>query len=374
VKIAFVTLNAYDILTGGTGGTAGGAQLQQSLIARELVDRGHEVAFVEHDSELKTQREVDGIRIHTKPKPTGNFLQRAVQATRGTLSTLKRIAPDVCYFRVLDFEMFPVATYCKLSGAKFVYGFSHDKEVTDEPNTLTGPIKGSRLYLYATRRTLSAADALIAQNEFQYERALGLFDTDVYHIPNGYVDPRVRTTDSDDVPVILWVSRFRSFKRPEVVLELADRIPEARFVIIGSENNQDLYDHVEMEAAKRENVEVLGYVPYEEIDAHFEECDVFLNTSESEGFPNTFLQAWAHRTPVASLAVDPDDILSQNEFGYCSNGSAGQLVDQLQQLVEDSELRKAMGDRAYEYFSDNHSIESITDQYESVFRSVIQET
>jgi glycosyltransferase involved in cell wall biosynthesis len=373
VKIAFITLNAYDILTGGHGGTAGGAQLQQVLIAREFVAKGHDVYFVEHEADLKTEAEVDGITIVTKPKPSGNFVSRAFQASSGTFSVLKEIDPDVCYFRVLDFEIFPTVLYCKLFGSAFVYGFSHDNEVTRDPNSLTGPIKSSTPYLYLMRAALSAADALIAQNDFQYDNATRLFDAETYLVPNGYIDPDVEPdTAPPETPMVLWVSRFRSFKRPELVLEIAKQVPNARFVLIGSKNNEALYDRIVDAAAAIDNVEVVGYVPYDEINDYFETCDVFLNTSKSEGFPNTFLQAWAHRKPVVSLDVDPNDIIATNEMGFCADDSVDDLVEQLQEIVDDDASRRAMGDAAYEYFTANHSIESVATEYERVFETVSQ--
>ena len=365
-----MTLNAYDILTGGHGGTAGGAQLQQSLIARELVAKGHDVYFVEHEADLKTEDEVDGITIVTKPKPSGNFVRQAFQAASGTFSVLKRIDPDVCYFRVLDFEMFPTLLYCKLFDSKFVYGFSHDNEVTRDPNSLTGPIKGSTPYLYLMREALSAADALIAQNQFQYENASRLFDAETHLVPNGYIDPDVQpSSGSTETPMVLWVSRFRSFKRPELVLDIAKQVPNARFVLIGSKNNESLYERITEASQALDNVEVVGYVPYDEINEYFERCDIFLNTSKSEGFPNTFLQAWAHRKPVVSLDVDPIDIISSNEMGFCANESIDDLIQELQEIVDDDASRRAMGDAAYEYFKANHSIESVATEYERVFQT-----
>jgi hypothetical protein len=49
-RIAFFTLNAYDMLTDATDSEdVGGAQLQQILIGEELVSRNHDIYFIEYN-------------------------------------------------------------------------------------------------------------------------------------------------------------------------------------------------------------------------------------------------------------------------------------------------------------------------------------
>ena len=42
---------------------------------------------------------------------------------------------------------------------------------------------------------------------------------------------------------------------------------------------------------------------------------ILLSTSDQEGFPNTFLEAWSAGTPVVSLKIDPDRIIEQMGLG-----------------------------------------------------------
>ncbi|WP_435196320.1 glycosyltransferase family 4 protein [Natronomonas sp. EA1] len=380
MRIAFLTLNAYDMLT-GEGDTVGGAQLQQVLLGRELAARGHDVVFIENEGTHKDQTTVDGIRIVTQSLSSeSSRLTSALFRPYRLLSLLAELSPDVCYVRMPLFELLPTAAYCMVSDTSLVYGFAHDSELQGSPAYFTSRYTDNLLYRSLVNAARARADALVVQNESQQALACEQYDSRVVQIYNGYPRPARPHDDTgtDSRPVVLWVSTLRSWKRPEVVLKLADRIQEADFVIIGpaADGQADLFKSVKAEADTRSNVRFCGFVPYNEIDEYFAAADAFCNTSTSEGFPNTFLQAWAHGTPVFSLTVDPDDILSENAVGACANGNFDVLAKSLTNYLSGLTPRTEIGGPAqiYNYFDRNHSIDAITDQYESIFESLHGQT
>lgn len=369
MRIAFFTLNAYDMLTGGHEGDAvGGAQLQQILIGQELAQRGHEVVFVEYDAQYKSEGTVDGIEIVTKPRPTGSEPARAVQAFLGTFRTLRRTKPDICYRRVLNFELLPIALYCSLFRVRFVYGFAHDTEVMDDPRMFSSGIKSTRLYKRLNRLALSSAEAAIAQNDFQYDRAVSRLNTAVTQIPNCYETDRAEPIAWEfGPPVVFWAARYHDGKQPELVVELARKLPDVTFVMAGGPGDDDIYERVEQSASTMDNLHVLGHVPFSEIDRYFSAASLFLNTSRSEGFPNTFLQAWAQGTPVASLNVDPNGILTAENVGFVADGNQHRLADEIRQVVTNEDNHRTMSRESQEYIQNNHTVERIADEYERVF-------
>jgi glycosyltransferase involved in cell wall biosynthesis len=255
-------------------------------------------------------------------------------------------------------------------GARFVYGIAHDNNLDDIPDTFGSGIKSTRLYGKLNRLAISSADAVIAQNAYQYSRAQQRLDTDVHKITNCYEpgspEPIPELSESESL-VVLWVSRFTDFKRPDLAIEIAEACPNIEFVLIGTESDPKLFEQARSRAARLDNVRFEGFVPFAEIDRYFCSADLFLNTSRQEGFPNTFLQSWAYKKPVVSLTVDPDDVISEHGVGWVLSDSVQEAVNLLDQLADDPEYRDEVGERAYRYFRDTHSINAIVDKYEQVF-------
>jgi glycosyltransferase involved in cell wall biosynthesis len=329
------------MLTGGSAGTAvGGAQLQQILIGRELVRRGHDVTFVEYDDGDATDGTVDGIQVATKPRPAGSPPRRAHTAIRGTQRVLRDVDPDVCYRRVLNFEILPIAWCCSRRQSRFIYGIAHDDEMTDDPHMLARGLKHTRVYRAVNDVALSSAAAVIAQNGTQAELARERLATTVHTIPNCYPAATADPVDwAYDPPVVFWAARVVPIKRPDIVAELAHRLPEVTFVMAGGGDREGLYGDILAQSRSLPNLELLGHVPIAEIDRHFAAADLFLNTSDAEGFPNTFLQAWAQGTPVCSLPVDPDQILRRTGIGLVADGSMDRLEEVILKIAEDARYR-----------------------------------
>jgi glycosyltransferase involved in cell wall biosynthesis len=373
MRVTFLTINAYDMLV-GDGETVGGAQLQQVLIGRALAERGHDVIFVENDADHKRETTVDGVQVVTRPpREGGNAASRAVLRSLDLTTLLGRLNPDTCYVRMPLFELLPTAAYCAATDTRLVYGFAHDSELGDDPVVSESRLTDNALYRGAICSARASADVLVAQNAHQDRLARKQYDCPVVRIPNGY-EPRDDPGPSpfpDDRPIVLWVSTLRPWKRPELVLELADRVPEALFVIVGpaADEAPGLYQEVREGARERSNVRFEGFVPYEDIDAYFAAADLFCNTSTEEGFPNTFLQAWAYGTPVASLTVNPDDVVSNEPVGAHGGADIKQFAIVVNEVLADAERLATLQAGARGHFQRYHGIDAIADQYERILTS-----
>lgn len=155
---------------------------------------------------------------------------------------------------------------------------------------------------------------------------------------------------------ILWVSNFRALKRPGWFLELARRFPQERFVMAGGSGDRGCYKAAEREAASLPNVEFLGAQSFTAVNRLFRSARIFVCTSEMEGFPNTFLQAWENGIPVLTT-FDPGRTVEENHLGTVA-GDIGTLAEALERALREPAERKAVR----EYFDRNYSGDSACDR------------
>ncbi len=82
-----------------------------------------------------------------------------------------------------------------------------------------------------------------------------------------------------------------------------------------------LYQRVERGAQALPNLKFHGQVKFGMTRALFARARIFVNTSSFEGFPNTYLQAWANGVPVVAT-FDPDGIIAARGLGVTVSSAA----------------------------------------------------
>jgi glycosyltransferase involved in cell wall biosynthesis len=86
-----------------------------------------------------------------------------------------------------------------------------------------------------------------------------------------------------------------------------------------------------------------------------------------EGFPNTFLQAWARGVPVVSF-FDPDSLTRRLNLGRAV-GTTEEMSQAIEELIRDEPLRRAMGQRAREFCVGQFSASQVGNRYLELLRS-----
>src|SRR5688572_26812359 len=365
--ICFVAPNAFPVVTGDESSQLiGGAEVQQTTVARGLVARGYKVSMICMDFGQDAVVDFDGIRILRAFRiDAGIPVVRFVWPRMTSLWSCMRLAnADVYYQRGAGMLTGLVAAYCKRYGKRSIFSASGTPDF--ERNTPRIRYRRDRwLYEYGLRHV----DRLLAQNPEQVHLCLRNFSRPCALVPNCYEAPRSsRAVTGRD---ILWVGTIRKLKRPELFLDLAAALPQYQFTMVGGSAGLDrgLYSRVKARAEATSNVKFVGFVPYSQIDEHFDRAALLINTLQSEGFPNTFLQAWS-RGVVTVASVDCGARLDGVPVGRVVS-SREQFIEVLEDLMSNNLRRQQEGMRCKEYFEHNHTPGRVLDMYEEIIGELI---
>ncbi len=310
-RVCFVSSNLYPVLKATGIPFIGGAELQQVILARSLRDSGHDVSFVTNVFDGEREDEcIEDMVVHKAFDPQQGiplarfFYPRLTQLWMA----LKRADAEIYYQRCADKTTGICAAFCRKYGRKFVYSGAHDTDFDSRP-----PLRYPDRALFAWG--LGHADRIVAQTESQQQALESNYGLPSKVLPNVY--PRRELTSADGY--VLWVGNMREFKRPAICLEVARRHPDQRFIMIGGPGSDGQQRMNEVLKTHPPNVEVLGFQPFEATERYFDGANVLLNTSSAEGFPNTYLQAWARGIPIVGT-FDPGGRVRNHELGkICDN-------------------------------------------------------
>jgi len=288
----------------------GGEQVQQTLLAKSLLRRGFEVSMVVYDYGQPHRAEWDGVVTHRAFRQQAGLplLRFVYPRWIKTWMALRRADANVYYLSCAGMHLGLVSLFCSCYGRKLVFRVAHDSDCVPDQLLITYR-RDRKLYEYGLRR----AHLILVQTRSQHDVMLKnyqLRSTVARMLVQRCERPVARSID------VLWVNNLRPFKRPDLLLDLARRMPHVRFCMIGGpqHGHEDLYAEVERAAAEIPNLTFRGRVAYHRMAENYAAARVFVNTSDNEGFPNSYLQAWIHGTPTVAF-FDPDGVIGREGLG-----------------------------------------------------------
>lgn len=357
-SVCFVAPHAWPVFSGDPRiQVVGGAEVQMAILARLFAADGHRVCMICHDYGQAERVELDGVQVLRAFRfEDGIPVLRFVHPRLTTMwRRLLEADAEIYYLRSASMWVGIVAAFCRRHGRKLVYAGASDVDFVPGQG---GQIRYARdRWLY--RRGLAAADAIVAQNETQRADCLEHYGRDAVIVPSCYPVPPGNAKGEKDL--ILWVATLHAGKRPELLLELAKRLPQRRFVMIGgpSEANPELFERIRSEAAAIPNLEFKGFLPLAQAETWFDRARVLVNTSRYEGMPNVFLQAWARGVPtVATVDVG----VSVHRF----SADIDSIAVEVEKIFKDP----AAGEACRRYFERNHSSAEVLERYQRLFEEI----
>src|SRR5262249_3979860 len=225
-------------------------------------------------------------------------------------------------------------------------------------------------------RGLARVDRVVTQNAGQQRDCRTHYGRDALVIPSCYI-PGARPAHLPPGDKVLWVGTIHNYKRPEMFAEIAKRLPHRSFVLVGGSPMPDerlpdqYFEAVRKACAALPNVEFTGFLPLAQVEQQFDRARVLVNTSEYEGMPNTFLQAWARGVP-ALATVDVGARL-RDEAIYQKTDTVAEAAAEIERLFADELHFARASSRCREYFETSHSSSEVLARYERLFDGLMHE-
>ncbi|WP_176724126.1 glycosyltransferase [Desulfoplanes formicivorans] len=345
----------------------GGAELQFVLLANHLAYHSFSVDFIVNGEGQETSFIKNKIKIHSlflkylKGKKKNIFCDWIK-----LFLCLRKIDADIYMIKTPRHLLFLLAVFNFFYNKKIVFVGQIDEDVMPSRVLAKDGVIGLILY----RLGLTNISFTIAQNYCQLKGFVCSFNQRSVLVRN-YTSLN-EPCCSAKKKYILWVGNNHAKKHPELFIKLAQELPEFHFVMIMSTTPQKPHDDDIIEMTRSmTNISYLGYIPFSSIGRYFCEASLFVGTSDMEGFPNTYLQAWQTKTPVVSLYVDPDCVITTYNLGKVSKTFEQLCVDVKTMMINKSE-RLLIGDNCFEYIGKFHSQQIVTQKYMSFFNYLMK--
>ena len=322
----FFSGHAHRALDPDSEKASGGAELQVALLAAALADRGHRVGILAAEDGFPDGIVWQGVRIREGGRFDTGGIADTFRAIRPVTKVLREEKPE---FLVVYGWTTWLALLCvlgRLLRFRVVYVCALDSEI-DGGFRHSNPLRG-RIFDWGLR----AADArfAITENQAAMFRKKGM----TCHVTRLLLqDPRPPEPRPKSVD-LLWVARCHPVKSPHLFLDLVEKLPGVKARMICSPQDQRLFEDVQARAAGIPGLEFLDGVPYREIQNHFDEARIFVNSSSDEGVPNTFLHSGLGGTAILSLVCNPDGMIAKFGAGTCAGGDLTIFSNSASELIK----------------------------------------
>lgn len=345
------------------GKTEGGGELQIAFLARALASHGHEVIIVDFgvNGEFITN---DGIKI----RPIKNWnnglrvLRTLTHRLPGLYNTLAAQNADVYYCRIRDFRHIIAYWVARKLKAKFILHMASDLDAMNFKSRL-------RNFYFVNRATLwwffsgllieivqpwllRHADLVLVQHSGQKNILLkkNIEPVILYNIIDTTKIPTSNIRTHKEFVYVGWLDKRKGF--PEFY-QLVERSPMHRFKIIGPPRDKTGEKYYEKLKSFR-NVRLMGGLSHKRTLEEIATSKALISTSQMEGFPNVFIEAWACGIPVYSLNVDPGNVIEKEGLGVMAHGN----MDVLKKALDDHNDDPVFALSSKAYVENNHAMNS----------------
>lgn len=360
----------------GIPATYSGFETFYEQLAVRLAARGHAVTVYNRRHHFTTHAtEYKGVRIVTLPSIPSKHLDTLTHSFLSLVHALWS-GNDVFYLVIVGNS--PLVWLAHLFGKKVILNVDGADFARDK---WTGFAK--RYLQWTERIAAKSADVVIADSTVIERRYRDLFSRDTIYIPYG-ANPQPRDEHAYDSDVlarfglesgeyILFVSRMTPENRAHVLVEAHRRSGSRRkLVLVGDAPYVDDYKReVQAACAASDNCIMTGYLfgdDYRQISSH---CAYYVLPAGIDGTRPVLLDQMAFGNCVVVRDTPANmEVIGDAGLSFADAEDVDGLAAVIRALDDQPDTIQAMRQRALQRVSERYSWDRITDQYETLFRSL----
>ncbi|MFB6158864.1 MAG: glycosyltransferase family 4 protein [Candidatus Nanohalobium sp.] len=328
--------------------TYGGAEFEAKWLSEAFADKGHDVVLLTERSDQKPRiEEENGVKIYRTIRE-GRTAEP--QAYHETLRVWRKEKPDVIH----GHHVYPTGLWLypimKFSSTP-VYLTSHAEDIRGESKWDNG-VRANPIKDKLVTRAAKACDKLIlcGSNLIKEAKDMGLSE-EQYTVINNAIDLEKKKYTQEEFDEVLtkfdldqdkkqafFISRLVPKKGLDTLLKAIDQVErdDIEFVISGT---GPLEDEIKQEKEERQldNLTITGRITEQEKEILFQQSEIFVFPSYSEGFPIVILEAMKYGcTIIASDIPGPTDILNEENSILFEPGNTGELASALNEASSET--------------------------------------
>lgn len=221
----------------------------------------------------------------------------------------------------------------------------------------------------------------VSQGYFLNQKARDLYHlddkVDITYLPNPIeIDDKFNLKTYPKKDMIIFLGRIESVKRGWLFCEIAKKMPEYEFYMLGqtfreSEQNSDIMNQY----VNIENLHFMGHVDGEVKEQFLKDAKILVNTSIHEALPISFLEALSFGTVLVSNR-NPEELTSK--FGTHVGDVLGDgfdkidlYVNAIRELMTDDIKRNDKASQGIEYVKDVHNIPRFQNDLRNIIMDLI---
>lgn len=367
----------------------GGGGVSTSLLAQEMARR-HEITVLTSRGDGTPYDDIEnGVRVvrvpvfFRKQQASANFLSMLAFIPMGVQAG-KRLMQADSYDLINTHFALPtgpvgdaLARFGKVPNVLSLHGGD-----LYEPSKFLSPHRHWLLRAWV-RYLIYRADVVVGQSRDTLENMRRFYAPEIegVRIPLGIQRPalspasRVRYGFAEDEILLITVGRLVARKAVSQLIRLMELWKGRRMhlLIIGTGPQERALQEAVSERRLEGQVHFMGYVAEAEKFRILQMCDLYVSTSQHEGFCLAFLEAMACGLPIICYDHGGQrDFLRDQETGYLIPlNDLALFADRCERLMKDRALREQIGlenqRRVDEFCIDRCAIE-----YENVFRAALE--